>query len=338
MNSLLTDPANHPANGQLSVQRIERVIEALQRSIQYQNGGDMAYVIADAIKGLEELLVSKEAAREPVTDEELDQMIWKLERDGGMTPKLLSLMRELREVRKAKGEPAYYVFSDDEGIEINTVDEFSCGRRGGRPLYAAPSAPAMPENWQQWIADAAEYLEGGLEVDGELEAEGSIEAKRLLSRHTSMLKHQSSNQASPDAASGDEIKQRASNEPVNQPYKLPERVTNALTLSLQAMEFMSDTLNNLDAVCEEDVEFVAPAFEAVRAVLAGNSPVTPDGWIPVSERMPDPKSEARVCVYTPAPHEDLRYRFVPASLFKTVCRYASHWYYMTAPAAPQEVG
>lgn len=38
----------------------------------------------------------------PVTDEELDQMIWKLERDG-MTPKLLSLMRELREVRRAAG-------------------------------------------------------------------------------------------------------------------------------------------------------------------------------------------------------------------------------------------
>ena len=37
----------------------------------------------------------------PVTDEELDQMIWKLERDGGMTPKMLSLMRELRERRKA---------------------------------------------------------------------------------------------------------------------------------------------------------------------------------------------------------------------------------------------
>ena len=35
----------------------------------------------------------------PVTDEELDQMIWKLERDG-MTPKQLSLMRELREVRR----------------------------------------------------------------------------------------------------------------------------------------------------------------------------------------------------------------------------------------------
>ena len=38
----------------------------------------------------------------PVPDEELDQMIWKLERDGGMTPKMLSLMRELRKVRKAR--------------------------------------------------------------------------------------------------------------------------------------------------------------------------------------------------------------------------------------------
>lgn len=64
MNSLLIDPANHPANGSLTAERIERVIEALQRSIQYQNGGDMAYVIADAIKGLEELLMIRKAAPE----------------------------------------------------------------------------------------------------------------------------------------------------------------------------------------------------------------------------------------------------------------------------------
>lgn len=64
MNSLLTDPANHPANGPLTAERIERVIEALQRSIQYQNGGDMAYVIADAIKGMEELLIIRKAAPE----------------------------------------------------------------------------------------------------------------------------------------------------------------------------------------------------------------------------------------------------------------------------------
>lgn len=57
----LTDPANHPANGPVPAPRIERVIEVLKRSNDYQNGGDMAYVIADAIKGLEELLLSREA-------------------------------------------------------------------------------------------------------------------------------------------------------------------------------------------------------------------------------------------------------------------------------------
>lgn len=47
---------NHPANGPLTVERITCVRELLQHSLGYQNGGDMAYVIADAVKGLEELL------------------------------------------------------------------------------------------------------------------------------------------------------------------------------------------------------------------------------------------------------------------------------------------
>lgn len=68
MNNLLTDPANHPANGPLTVERITRLIAELRRSLEYQNGGDMAYVIADAIKGLEELLVSRKV--DQLTDDE----------------------------------------------------------------------------------------------------------------------------------------------------------------------------------------------------------------------------------------------------------------------------
>ncbi|HAT3920678.1 TPA: hypothetical protein I9Y23_004374 [Kluyvera ascorbata] len=52
----------HPANAPLTVERIIRVREQLQRSLEYRNGGDMAYVIADAIKGLDELLMSREVA------------------------------------------------------------------------------------------------------------------------------------------------------------------------------------------------------------------------------------------------------------------------------------
>lgn len=57
----LTDPANHPANSPLSTERIERVIEALESSLAYRNGSSMDHVLADAVKGLRELQVSREA-------------------------------------------------------------------------------------------------------------------------------------------------------------------------------------------------------------------------------------------------------------------------------------
>ena len=66
----LTDPANHPANGPLTAERITHLIAELQHSLSYQNGGDMTYIIADAIKGLEELLVSRKGD-EPTDDERI---------------------------------------------------------------------------------------------------------------------------------------------------------------------------------------------------------------------------------------------------------------------------
>lgn len=72
-------------------------------------------------------------------------------------------------------------------------------------------------------------------------------------------------------------------------------------------------------------------------IPGGNSPVIPDGWISRFEEMPDPSSEKRVCAFTPTNHEDMRYRFVPASLFKTVCRDATHWFYMLPPVGREEV-
>ncbi|SQC33624.1 hypothetical protein [Kluyvera cryocrescens] len=60
MNSLLTDPANHPANSPLAAERIERVIEALESSLKYRNGSTLDHFIADAVKGLRELRESRE--------------------------------------------------------------------------------------------------------------------------------------------------------------------------------------------------------------------------------------------------------------------------------------
>lgn len=56
-------------------------------------------------------------------------------------------------------------------------------------------------------------------------------------------------------------------------------------------------------------------------------------WKDRNEEMPDPTSERRVCAYTPSPHVDLQYRLVSASMFKTVCKDATHWHYLTLPEA-----
>lgn len=131
------------------------------------------------------------------------------------------------------------------------------------------------------------------------------------------------------------------NQPVSETETLPSEYLQGHQDGLEWAAQMAEANHPQtgDWVYDDPIALAAAIRKGPDMPLAsGNSPATPDGWIPVSERMPDPKSEFRVCVYTPTPHEDIRYRFVPAALFKAVCRDATHWYYMTAPAAPKVVG
>lgn len=57
----LTDPANHPANGRLTDERLIRVRDALQSTLTYKNGSTQDYVTADAIKAIDELLERRKA-------------------------------------------------------------------------------------------------------------------------------------------------------------------------------------------------------------------------------------------------------------------------------------
>ncbi|EOD4075128.1 hypothetical protein ACJQ68_004165 [Yersinia enterocolitica] len=60
------------------------------------------------------------------------------------------------------------------------------------------------------------------------------------------------------------------------------------------------------------------------------------GWIKRSDQMPDPNQKRRVCVFTPSSAADLRYRLVPANLFKAVCSSATHWHYVNDPVEVEQ--
>lgn len=144
-----------------------------------------------------------------------------------------------------------------------------CWQNGGKDLphgtelFTAPPAPAVPD----------EVMPGGLVYSSALPAFESNDNNKVvgyscfISGDTRIVESQE--QAYADAkAVINACRAAMLAQPVSSGYKLPDNVRDALTLALQAMEFMGDTLNNIDAVCTEDVEYVTPAFNAVRELLA----------------------------------------------------------------------
>ena len=87
----------------------------------------------------------------PVSDDELDQMIWKLERDG-MTPKQLSLMKEVREVRRAKA--VYQVMYGEcwRDVSEEQYHDHAIHESPIRIVYTAPPAYKKTENFTDYHA------------------------------------------------------------------------------------------------------------------------------------------------------------------------------------------
>lgn len=155
-------------------------------------------------------------------------------------------------------------------------------------LYGLTSPTGCETSFTFDAVEARDFIDGGWSCQEYVELERFQEA---ITNHTedklAMVDH-----------SGDSNNMV---EPVTTAYKLPANIIDALEKALQAMSFMGDTLNDMDAVCEEDIEYVTPAFDAVRKVLEVNYPVMPDGWVACSERMPDKGQNVLISVNLDSP-------------------------------------
>ncbi|MDL4262085.1 DUF551 domain-containing protein, partial [Salmonella enterica] len=107
-------------------------------------------------------------------------------------------------------------------------------------------------------------------------------------------------------------------------------------------------LNNYSGTCVQ--EYVK--LERLQEALSGNSPVTPDGWIPVSERMPDNGGKFRELYLCYGSYFDGdKPDYIPAYFFIHPTNGWSEWepveddcnpksviitHWMPLPAAPQQ--
>lgn len=78
----------------------------------------------------------------PVTDEELDHLIWGIERYG-LYPRQLAALKELREWRKAAAVPVAWLVGDVTLYNPDTVEAYA--KRSGLPVVPLYTVPKEAE-------------------------------------------------------------------------------------------------------------------------------------------------------------------------------------------------
>ena len=248
-----------------------------------------------------------------------------------------------------EAEPVAYIFKHPAGkLFWALTDESNKEQPDVIPVYAAAPASVVPDNASEPLAYAykdltPEIMRNHLAVFERYgiapnDSSTTIQALRIaldgIERSAAML--QSLGEGNPHVTPA-RLPGGFTIEDAKELHEdlVRSHISQALSGEKMKKKDRDADLRWIHGVIVQAAWFVKASLE--KNALSGTPPVTPDGWISRFEEMPDPSSEKRVCAFTPTNHEDMRYRFVPASLFKTVCRDATHWFYMLPPVGREEV-
>lgn len=301
---------NHPAHGPVSLDRLHQIREILSKAAAQSDGGNLGYAMADAVKVIEGAIAAFGA--EPVAWRWFHLNQWHVTNDE-------ELARDL----------AW------DGVKVI-------------PLYTAPPAPVAMKDHQirelvNDLLDIAIGYHGAQQLRERIAR--TVRAAMLQAGNFRGIQNSSTNNCR-------EISETSTNE--------HEIETHTLLKSIEGMEVSVDVstcdadaghryfgtvteISELDTAKNGYILLVQDAKPNFKPT--GNSPVTPDGWIPVSDRMPERDVDVQVyCAdkkeqmvgYMERNETEGWFRFASLPNGGGVYCKPTHW--MPLPAAPQQEG
>lgn len=219
-----------------------------------------------------------------------------------------------------EAEPVAWMRDDADGREYNARNEFS-GGGGGVPLYATPPVPVVPEE-KPMPNPLSMYAVDAVAAIAEVRGWNACRAAMLHGA-----------------------------EPVSQTYKSQHTQFEQVAY-LYEMQFDDGRTCAFHTDAQKAAQWLQACdgnrvqeyvkLERLRNALSGNYPVTPDGWISCSERMPDDGQHVIILcdgasvLY--AQYRDGEFFDVVRNgeeFFETQSRNVTHW--MPLPEPPQEM-
>ena len=361
---------NHPAHDPVSLDRLHQIREILSKAAAQSDGGNLGYAMADAVKAIDEVLAARKAGQEPVawvrycSDGTIDGPLLNYQIDDCRKSTWTPLYAAPQLPQPAKSlELAGWQFKSVNGGWLGLIDEHGKNQavREGcevREVFAIADSVNDREQVRRvhakWSQDtfgnvgpvgplkhlSKEALEAAAEP-GDLSEWADMQFLLWDAQRRAGISDEQITQAMVEKLAVN--KQREWPEPKDGEPRLHIKAPPAPGVPVAMKEHqIRELVNELRDIAVEHhgtQSLRERIARAVRAAMlqAGNSPVTPDGWIPVSERMPG--SQEWVIVFAKWANQqvlcwdDVANRWTD---FEDQSYYAdmfTHW--MPLPAAPQ---
>lgn len=302
---------NHPANGPVSLDRLHQIREILSKAAAQSDGGNLGYAMADAVKVIDEVLSIPATLPCPVHLEP------GLKFGKGVPTRLVlgALRRRADHYAELDAMTPEQRAEHDAGIEA---------------IKAMLPKPAQPD-----IEMLASALTNAPLAPSDSQGKPRAPENCVTAEHRRVIEMLLNVCGAAFELADDSCQQDVDGEECN-------------VVPSDAFKKLSDALDEIEnTLPTEDIDrpdvFLAwsamPRASLKSLLHAGNSPVTQDTWIPVSERMPD-KYDFDIWVFSPSKgiHDGIQWdgcEFADDE-YQFKINDVSHWMKKIYPAAPQQ--